>query len=162
MSTRGGRTVVNDAQLAAARAYATSVVSRILGFRHSGAVEDVLQEACVKAWAHYDRFRGDCSFNSWFYRIAVNQSLMFLRSQGGSVRVSEPLSDELRSSLPGPEERLVRLERRRELAARVRRLPPKLRGELLRFMMSDRGDPANRAGAAKARRHRALCMLRCK
>lgn len=42
---------------------------------------DLVQEAFVKAWQALDRFKGDSSFYTWIYRIAVNRTLNFLKSR---------------------------------------------------------------------------------
>lgn len=34
--------------------------------------EDVTQEVFVRAWRKLDKFRGDSSFGTWLYRLAVN------------------------------------------------------------------------------------------
>ena len=47
---------------------------RLLG-AHRGAAEDVTQQAFVKAWNGFDRFRDDAQLRTWFRRILVNQGL---------------------------------------------------------------------------------------
>lgn len=42
---------------------------------------DVLQNALVKAWNNLDTFQNKSKFSTWLYRIAVNESLDFLRHQ---------------------------------------------------------------------------------
>jgi RNA polymerase sigma-70 factor (ECF subfamily) len=42
---------------------------------------DVLQNVFVKAWTHLDDFHQDSKFSTWLYRIAVNESLDFMRRQ---------------------------------------------------------------------------------
>lgn len=37
-----------------------------------GDAEDVVQETFLRAWRKLDRFRGESSFGTWLYRIAVN------------------------------------------------------------------------------------------
>lgn len=41
--------------------------------------DDVLQETFVKAWLNIDSFQGKSKLSTWLYRIAVNESLDFLR-----------------------------------------------------------------------------------
>lgn len=41
--------------------------------------DDVLQNTFLKAWRSLDDFRGDSSLSTWLYRIAVNESIDFLR-----------------------------------------------------------------------------------
>ena len=40
---------------------------------------DVLQNTFLKAWKNLPEFKGDSKMSTWLYRIAVNQSLDFLR-----------------------------------------------------------------------------------
>lgn len=42
---------------------------------------DVLQNTFLKAWNNLDNFRGDSKLQTWLYRIAVNESLDFVRKQ---------------------------------------------------------------------------------
>lgn len=43
--------------------------------------DDVLQNVLMKAWMNLNSFRGDAKVSTWLYRIAVNESLDFLRKQ---------------------------------------------------------------------------------
>ena len=45
-------------------------------------VEDVSQEAFLKAYRALSSFRGDSAFYTWLYRIAVNTAKNYLDSQG--------------------------------------------------------------------------------
>lgn len=40
---------------------------------------DVLQNVFIKAWSHLDSFRNDSKLSTWLYRIAINESLDFVR-----------------------------------------------------------------------------------
>ena len=46
------------------------LLSRLI--RDHGDVEDVVQEAFIKAYRALPKFRGDSAFYTWLYRIAVN------------------------------------------------------------------------------------------
>ncbi len=48
----------------------------------SSEVEDVCQEALIKAYRAIGNFRGDSAFYTWLYRIAVNTAKNYLISQG--------------------------------------------------------------------------------
>lgn len=52
-------------------------------------VLDVTQEAFIKAYKALDNFRGDSSFYTWLYRIAVNTAKNHLISRGRRVPESE-------------------------------------------------------------------------
>jgi RNA polymerase sigma-70 factor, ECF subfamily len=41
--------------------------------------EDALQESLLDAWRRIDRFRGDCAFTTWMYRIVTNRCIAMLR-----------------------------------------------------------------------------------
>ncbi len=43
---------------------------------------DLTQQTYLKAYRSLDRFRGQSKFETWLYRIAVNEALQFLRRRG--------------------------------------------------------------------------------
>src|SRR5580765_4159462 len=43
--------------------------------------EDIVQETFQNAFLHLDKFEGKSAFLTWLTRIAINQSLMLLRSR---------------------------------------------------------------------------------
>ncbi|MEK7206355.1 MAG: RNA polymerase sigma factor RpoE [Pseudomonadota bacterium] len=55
------------------------LVSRYV--RDRGEVEDVTQEALIKAYRAIGGFRGESAFYTWLYRIAVNTAKNYLESQ---------------------------------------------------------------------------------
>ncbi len=56
------------------------LIGRIV--RDPAEVEDVAQEAFIKAYRALPQFRGDSAFYTWLYRIGVNTAKNFLISQG--------------------------------------------------------------------------------
>jgi RNA polymerase sigma-70 factor (ECF subfamily) len=66
------------------------LISRLV--RDPSEVEDVAQEAFIKAYRAVPQFRGDSAFYTWLYRIAVNTAKNYLVAQG---RRPIPLSDTL-------------------------------------------------------------------
>ncbi|PTX99781.1 hypothetical protein DB346_18360 [Verrucomicrobia bacterium LW23] len=56
-----------------------SSVNRILN--NPSHTDDIVQEAFVKAHREIGRFQGQSRLGTWLYRIAVNQTLDFLRKQ---------------------------------------------------------------------------------
>jgi RNA polymerase sigma factor RpoE len=50
--------------------------------RDPGEVEDVTQEAFVKAYRALPSFRGDSAFYTWLYRIGINTAKNYLVSMG--------------------------------------------------------------------------------
>lgn len=56
------------------------LISRYISDRAE--VEDITQEAFIKAYRGLGGFRGDSAFYTWLYRIAVNTAKNYLESQG--------------------------------------------------------------------------------
>lgn len=56
------------------------LLSRLI--RDPAEVEDVTQEAFIKAYRALPSFRGDSAFYTWLYRIGVNTAKNYLVSQG--------------------------------------------------------------------------------
>lgn len=46
---------------------------------------DVVQNAIYKGLEHYSEVRNENAINTWFYRILVNESLLFLRKRKSEV-----------------------------------------------------------------------------
>ncbi|MEY1661423.1 RNA polymerase sigma factor RpoE [Isoalcanivorax beigongshangi] len=57
-----------------------ALISRYV--RDQDEVQDIAQEAFLKAWRALPRFRGDSAFYTWLYRIAVNTAKNHLVAQG--------------------------------------------------------------------------------
>ena len=54
---------------------------------------DVLQNVFLKAWKNLETFQGKSSLSTWLYRIAVNESLDFLRKkklEGMASEIEDP------------------------------------------------------------------------
>ena len=62
--------------------------------KRTGDVEDVVQEAFIRAYRGLGSFRGESAFYSWLYRIATNSALAFLKRAPGPVVLQEDLRDE--------------------------------------------------------------------
>jgi len=56
------------------------LLSRLV--RDPGEVEDVTQEAFIKAYRALPNFRGDSAFYTWLYRIAINTAKNYLVALG--------------------------------------------------------------------------------
>jgi len=56
------------------------LLSRLI--RDSGEIEDVAQEAFIKAYRALPNFRGESAFYTWLYRIAINTAKNHLVAQG--------------------------------------------------------------------------------
>lgn len=57
-----------------------ALISRYI--RDADEVQDVAQEAFIKAYRALPRFRGDSAFYTWLYRIAVNTAKNWLVAKG--------------------------------------------------------------------------------
>ena len=68
------------------------LISRLV--RNPAEVEDIAQEAFIKAYRSIGQFRGDSAFYSWLYRIAVNSAKNALMA---SNRRPIPMSDLMKS-----------------------------------------------------------------
>lgn len=53
---------------------------------------DVLQNTFLKAWNNIGEFRSEAKISTWLYRIAVNESLDFLRRQRAMPKSNADLS----------------------------------------------------------------------
>ena len=58
-----------------------------------GEVEDVTQEAFIKAYRALDKFRGDSAFYTWLYRIAANAAKNHLVARGRRPRSDATIED---------------------------------------------------------------------
>jgi RNA polymerase sigma-70 factor, ECF subfamily len=84
------QTLVERAQQGDKRAFDTLVskyqrkLSRLISrfIRDAGEVEDVTQEAFIKAYRALPAFRGDSAFYTWLYRIGINTAKNYLVAQG--------------------------------------------------------------------------------
>ncbi|MEW5889988.1 MAG: RNA polymerase sigma factor RpoE [Pseudomonadota bacterium] len=68
------------------------LLSRLV--RDPAEVEDVAQEAFIKAYRALPTFRGDSAFYTWLYRIAVNTAKNYLVSQGRRAPTSTEFDSE--------------------------------------------------------------------
>ncbi len=89
---------------------------------------DLAQDAFLKAYRAISKFRGDSSFSTWIYRIAVNTCLNF--RAGRRVRAEE-LSEQLADATPGAAARLEDQEQSQRVREAVSRLPEKQRATLI-------------------------------
>ena len=65
--------------------------------RDSTEVEDVTQEAFIKAYRALPTFRGDSAFYTWLYRIGINTAKNYLMALGRRAAVVYPLGAASRS-----------------------------------------------------------------
>ncbi|WP_159876170.1 MULTISPECIES: RNA polymerase sigma factor RpoE [Aquitalea] len=113
-------------------------LARLLSrFIRDGAdIEDVTQEAFVKAYRALPSFRGESAFYTWLYRIGINTAKNFLSSAGRRPMVNSEFEDEdgesfdLASQVPDmntPETELMNKEIVTTVNSAVQALPEELR-----------------------------------
>jgi len=79
-----------------------------LAYRMTGSLaeaEDLAQEAFIAAWHQLDGFRGEASFSSWLYRIAVNRCLNWRSRARRRDAVHLEWSEQRVSNAPGDDPR---------------------------------------------------------
>lgn len=89
---------------------------------------DIAQEVFLKAYRAIGKFRGDSSFSTWLYRIAVNTCLNFRSSRKPEA---EELSDTLPDRRAGALVAMEDEERAQRVREAVSRLPEKQRATLI-------------------------------
>lgn len=62
--------------------------------RDTTEVEDVTQEAFIKAYRALPSFRGDSAFYTWLYRIGINTAKNYLVAQGRRAPTTTPMDAE--------------------------------------------------------------------
>lgn len=97
--------------------------------------EDVTSETFLRAMQALPRFRGDCQFSTWLYRLAANAATDTARRQKRHADTQD-IDD---TALPDGEDTPHQAAEKREAVANVRRALAKLKPEyrtvlLLRFM----------------------------
>ena len=70
----------------------TRLLSRFIKDEHE--VNDVAQEALIKAYRALPNFRGESAFYTWLYRIGINTAKNYLVSQGRRAPTSTSLDSE--------------------------------------------------------------------
>ena len=95
-------------------------------------VEDVVQEAFIKAFRALPRFRGDSQFYTWLYRIAINTAKNHLvararRPPGADIDADDAESYEPMRQVENPENELARDELSKVIHKAIADLPDDLR-----------------------------------
>lgn len=110
-----------------------SIIGRYI--RDQAEVQDVAQEAFIKAYRALAKFRGESAFYTWLYRIAINTAKNHLVSRSRRPPASDVEMDEaeyysgsdLLKDTSTPEASLMCDEIQREVDAAIRELPEDLR-----------------------------------
>ena len=77
------------------------LISRLV--RDPGEVEDVTQEAFIKAYRALPSFRGDSAFYTWLYRIGINTAKNYLVAMGRRAPTSTEFEAEEAEGYDGGE-----------------------------------------------------------
>lgn len=110
-----------------------SIIGRYV--RDQAEVQDVAQEAFIKAYRALAKFRGESAFYTWLYRIAINTAKNHLVSRSRRPPASDvDMEDaeyysgaDLLKDVDTPETSLMCDEIQREVDAAIRELPEDLR-----------------------------------
>ena len=107
--------------------------------RDPGEVEDVTQEAFVKAYRALPSFRGDSAFYTWLYRIGINTAKNYLVAMGRRAPTSTGVdaeeaegqeNGELLQDINTPESLLLSKEIAGTVNAAIESLPDELRSAI--------------------------------
>lgn len=49
--------------------------------RPNAPINDLYQDVVLNLWKAYPKFRGECKISTWFYRIALNTCISFVRKE---------------------------------------------------------------------------------
>lgn len=107
-------------------------IARKIAGRYDDAC-DITQVVFIKAYQKLHTFRSQARFFSWIYRIAVNESLNFVRSVKRQKQLSNPRSQVSRS----PEEKLIESETEDRLQSAMMRIDPRARALLVLRYFAD-------------------------
>lgn len=113
------------------------LVSRLV--RDPGEIEDVTQEAFIKAYRALPSFRGDSAFYTWLYRIGINTAKNYLVAMGRRAPTSTEVEAEEAEGQPDaellrdintPESLLLTKEIGNTVNAAIDALPEELRSAI--------------------------------
>ena len=98
-------------------------------------IEDVTQEAFIKAYYGIMSFRGESKFSTWLHRIGVNASLSFLESEFRRIPLYQPpLREDADETMApeivdneNPERSLVTQQTVESVSRALKKLPEELR-----------------------------------
>ena len=114
------------------------LLSRLI--RDPAEIEDVAQEAFIKAYRALPNFRGESAFYTWLYRIAINTAKHHLVAQGRRLPLAAPALDEdgqerdsaeAAADLDTPESLLATRQVGDAVERAIARLPADLRAALM-------------------------------
>jgi len=112
-----------------------NLVSRYVS--NAAEVEDVTQEALIKAYRALPKFRGDSAFYTWLYRIAANAAKNHLVALGRRPSSDQVIDEAEQFDLPGklkdhesPDAVLMGMELEQAVNSAIDSLPDELKAAL--------------------------------
>ena len=99
--------------------YETRIVRLVRGMVPESDVEDVTQEAFLKAYRKLGNFDGRSSFYTWLYRVTANTAMDWRKRERHRRHAPLPEGPEGDDAVPSAEAGPERSASRRELAARI-------------------------------------------
>lgn len=109
-----------------------TLVHRML--RHPQEAEDLTQEIFLQAYRKLSLFRGECSFYTWIYRIAVNLTLNRLRVNVPQWESIDAADEQVMDTTPGPARHVEESELRTQMEQALAKLDE---GNRLVFIMRE-------------------------
>lgn len=115
--------------------YNQTLYRAIRGYLPDGEVEDIMQDAYIKAFEKLGQFQGGSSFSTWLIRIGINEALQFLRQKKkarvinlyGNHEDSTRVFNMPDASKMNPEKKLINHEGKLLLEKAIGQLPEKYR-----------------------------------
>ncbi|WP_133501970.1 RNA polymerase sigma factor [Cognatilysobacter terrigena] len=139
------------------------VICRLVGGQGTRA-EDLTQETFVRAWQALRDFRHDAAFGTWLHRLAVNTTLMDMRSR--RVRGHDQGDDDGLDMVGLQDSAGSSTALRMDLEKAVASLPPRARAVLVLYDIEGwrheeiAEELGMAVGSSKAQLHRARNLLR--
>jgi RNA polymerase sigma-70 factor, ECF subfamily len=135
---------------------------RITGRRDDA--EDLAQEICLRVIRRLSTFKGDCAFETWLYRVALNVCLTASKTRQPELWNEE--ADLVVDPSPSPEAALLRQALQERIRVEILRLPVKYREAVLLRVIEELSYAEVAAvlqisvGSAQVRVHRGMKQLR--
>lgn len=103
--------------------------------REKDEVEDLTQEAFIKAFASLTTFNNEYAFSTWLYKIATNNCIDHIRRRKlQTFSIDKPIESkesdfnfELPDTASGPDQALISSQRKKMLEEAIQSLPEKYR-----------------------------------
>jgi len=134
--------------------------------RRASDVEDVVQEAFIRAYRGLASFRGDSAFYSWLYRIATNVAINMLKREDVPILLGDDAPEERAEPFrPGvsdnedPERRMMASQTADAVQRALDRLQPELAEPLMLFEVEGKVLSGDRNDAERPHRYGAHAHL---